>query len=90
MYQDIKFCTNCGEKQISSCSPQRKGVCQGCSLCLYFFNILINNTEYLDIQGICSLVTNGLIILGLLFADDLALVSFKLGVTKWYLRKGEN
>jgi len=27
---------------------------------------------------------------GLLFADDLALASFKLGVTKWYLRKEEN
>jgi len=87
---DIKFCTNCGENKISSCSPQRKGVCQGCGLRLYFFNILVNNIEYFDIQGICSLVINGLIIPGLLFADDLALASFKLRVTKWYLRKEEN
>jgi hypothetical protein len=65
MYQDITFCTNCGENQISSCLSQRKGVCQGCGLYLYFFNILTNNTEYLDIQGICSLVISGLIISGL-------------------------
>jgi hypothetical protein len=32
---------------------------------VYFFNILINYIESLDIQGICSLVINGLIIPGL-------------------------
>jgi hypothetical protein len=30
IYQDIKFFVKCGEKLISSCALQRKGLCQVC------------------------------------------------------------
>jgi hypothetical protein len=73
MYQDITVCVKYRENQISSSSPQTKGICQGCGLGLYFFNILINDiTDYLDIEGTHSLLMiNGLRIPGLLFAHGI-------------------
>ena len=56
---------------------QLKGICQGCGLSPYSFNIIINDIpEYLDTEGTNSAVLNGLRILGLLFVDDLAIASF--------------
>jgi hypothetical protein len=56
---------------------QLKGICQGCGLSPYLFNIIINNIlEYLATEGTYSTLLNELRILGLLFADDLAVAPF--------------
>jgi hypothetical protein len=56
---------------------QLKGICEDCGLSSYLFNIIINDIpEFLDTEGTYSTVINGLRILGLLFADELATASF--------------
>jgi hypothetical protein len=56
---------------------QLKGICQGCGLSPYLFNTIINDTpEYLDTEGTYCTVINGLRVLELLLADDLAIASF--------------
>jgi hypothetical protein len=76
MYLDIKFCAKCGETQISSCAPHTKTVHQGHGFSPYVFNISINYTDYNDIEGTHSSVTNGLRLPGLLFAIDLTTSPF--------------
>ena len=65
-YEDIKFCEQCGENQISNCAPHTKGLCEGSGLIAYLFSIFVNDVVwYIDTEGI----------LELWFADDLAVVS---------------
>ena len=56
-----------------------KGISQGCGLSPYLFNGTVNDIlEYLDTDRKYSTVINGLRILGLLFADNLAIASFTI------------
>ena len=77
IYQDIKFCVKCGENLIPSCATQKSGVCKGCGLSTYLFNIFINYIiENVDTEERHSPVINNLQIPLLLFANDFAIASF--------------
>lgn len=96
IYQDIKFCVKCGENLMSSCATQKNGVCKGCGLSMYLFNIFINYIiENVDTEEGHSPVINNLRI-PLLFADDFAIASFtycelqkKIEVVDEYCKKME-
>jgi hypothetical protein len=76
MYECTKFCMKCGENKVTTFAPQTRGVRQGCSLSQYLFNIFINdNMEYINVDN-SNAPSIGQTIPGLLFADDLAVLSF--------------
>jgi hypothetical protein len=56
IYEDIKFCEQCGENQISKCAPHTKGLHEGSGLIAYLFSIFVNDVIwYIDTEGILEL-----------------------------------
>jgi hypothetical protein len=69
------LCEGWREPNIQFCTT-RKRVRQGCDFSRYLLNTLLNdNIGCIDMDGTHSQVTRGLKIPGLLFAEELAMVS---------------
>jgi hypothetical protein len=76
MHEGTKFCVKCGENEVTTFSPQSRGVREWCSLNPYLFNIFINIMEYINIDNSHAPSIGRTTIPGLLFSDDLTMSQF--------------
>jgi hypothetical protein len=77
MYDGITFCTKCGEDEVTDFVEQMRDVRHGCTFSPCLFNIFINDIiNYISKDNLHALTAGMRKILGLLFADDLAITFF--------------
>jgi hypothetical protein len=77
MYDNTKFCLKCGGNKVTDFVEQRRGVRWGCSLSPYLFIIFIDDIMgYISEGNVHAPVIGKVSILGLMFADNLAIGSF--------------